>query len=89
MNSSNRLSYILRKYSLVRAAIVVFLIAIAVLIVFITGKKKKTEPVIESLTPSVGSPGDIVVINGKNFGDTRDMSYVEFAGSKLTASAYP
>ncbi len=88
MNSSNRLSYILRKYSLVRAAIVVFLIAIAVLIVFITGKKKKTEPVIESLTPSVGSPGDIVVINGKNFGDTRDMSYVEFAGSKLTASAY-
>ena len=41
-----------------------------------------------SLTPSVGSPGDIVVITGKNFGDIRDMSYVEFAGSKLTSSAY-
>lgn len=38
--------------------------------------------------PPVGSPGDVVTITGKNFGDVRDMSYVEFAGSKLTASAY-
>ena len=88
MNSSNRLSYIFRKYSLVRAALILFVIGVAVCIVFITGKNKKAEPVIESLTPSVGSPGDIVVITGKNFGDIRDMSYVEFAGSKLTSSAY-
>ena len=88
MNSSNRLSYIFRKYSLVRATLILFVISVAVFIVFITSKNKKAEPIIESLTPSVGSPGDIVVINGKNFGDTRDMSYVEFAGSKLTASAY-
>ena len=88
MNSSNRLSYIFRKYSLVRATLILFVVSVAVFIVFITSKNKKAEPVIESLTPSVGSPGDIVVINGKNFGDTRDMSYVEFAGSKLTASAY-
>ena len=88
MNSSNRLSYIFRKYSLVRAALILFVIGVAVCIVLITGKNKKAEPVIESLTPSVGSPGDIVVITGKNFGDIRDMSYVEFAGSKLTSSAY-
>lgn len=66
----------------------VIIIAIALIIMFIVGKKNKVVPVIDSIVPPVGSPGDIVVINGSNFGDTRDMSYVEFAGSKLTASSY-
>lgn len=88
MNSSNRLSYFIRKYSLLRISILLFLVGIAVFVVFMTGKKQKAEPVIESIIPSVGSPGDIVVISGKNFGDIRDIGYVEFAGSKLTSSAY-
>ena len=45
-------------------------------------------PEITSVVPAVGSPGDLVVINGENFGSVRDMSYVEIAGSKLTASSY-
>ena len=88
MNSSSRLSYVFRKYSLVRAGLLLFVVAVIVCIVLFTSRNKNEEPVIETLNPSVGSPGDIVVITGKNFGDIRDMSYVEFAGSKLTSSSY-
>ena len=50
--------------------------------------RTKSIPEITSINPPVGVPGDVIVITGKNFGATRDMSYVEFSGSKLTASAY-
>lgn len=63
-------------------------IAVVLSIVVIIGFKKRAVPEIESINPPVGSPGDVVVIKGKNFGEVRDMSYVEFAGSKLTASSY-
>ncbi|MBP5602574.1 MAG: IPT/TIG domain-containing protein [Treponema sp.] len=56
--------------------------------IFLIGFRNKPVPEIDSIVPSVGSPGDVIVIKGKNFGDVRDMSYVEFAGSKLTASSY-
>ena len=88
MNSSGKLSYIFRKYSLIRAACLLIIVAIALVTIFFVGKKNKPAPVITSIVPPVGSPGDVVVINGNNFGDIRDMSYVEFSGSKLTASAY-
>ena len=32
--------------------------------------------------------GDVIQIQGRNFGSKRNMSYVEFAGTKLTASSY-
>ena len=50
--------------------------------------RTKSIPEITSINPPVGVPGAVIVITGKNFGATRDMSYVEFSGSKLTASAY-
>jgi len=50
--------------------------------------RTKSIPEITSINPPVGVPGDVIVINGKNFGNVRDMNYVEFSGSKLTASAY-
>ena len=50
--------------------------------------RTKSIPEITSINPPVGVPGDVIVITGKNSGATRDMSYVEFSGSKLTASAY-
>ena len=63
-------------------------IGIAVCIIFFVGTKSRAVPEIESLDPSVGVPGDVLVIKGKNFGKTRDTSYVEFAGSKVTGSSY-
>lgn len=88
MEYSGKFSYFFRKYSLVRAVCAVLVIAAVLSVVFVIGYKHRAVPEIESINPPVGSPGDIIVIKGKNFGDVRDMSYVEFAGSRLTASSY-
>ncbi len=88
MEYSGRLSYFFRKYSLLRFICGALILALAVSILFIIGLHHNVAPEIESIFPSVGSPGDIIVIKGKNFGDVRDMSYVEFSGSKVTASSY-
>ena len=88
MEYSGKFSYLFRKYTQVRVACFLVVAAIAVSIFLIVGMHNKPVPEIEAIVPPVGSPGDVVVIKGKNFGDARDMSYVEFAGSKLTASSY-
>ena len=88
MNSSGSISYFLRKYPVVRVFLSVIIIFLILLSVFLVNKKTKAVPHIISIVPSVGSPGDVVSIFGKNFGSERDMNYVEIAGSKLTASSY-
>ena len=54
---------------------------------FITFKVKQ-KPQITSITPPIGAPGDLVIIKGKDFGENKNTSYVEFGGSRLTASSY-
>lgn len=88
MNSSGKFSYSFRRYPALRCAIAVFIIAVILGAIFLINNKTKPVPEIYSVNPPVGSPGDVVLIYGKNFGDIRDMNYVEIAGSKLTASSY-
>lgn len=88
MDSSGKFSYSLRKYPIVRVLSVVFIISLILGVIYLIGFRTKLVPEITSVVPPVGSPGDLVVINGENFGSIRDMSYVEIAGSKLTASSY-
>lgn len=88
MDSSGKFSYSLRKYPIVRVLFVVFIISLILGVIYLIGFRTKLVPEITSVVPPVGSPGDLVVINGENFGSVRDMSYVEIAGSKLTASSY-
>ncbi len=88
MDSSGKLSYSFRRYPLLRWVIGIFVILIVLGSVFLINYRTKPVPVIYSIVPPVGSPGDLVVITGENFGDVRDMSYVEIAGAKLTASSY-
>lgn len=88
MDSSGKFSYSLRKYPVVRVLSVVFIISLILGAIYLISFRTKLVPEITSVVPPVGSPGDLVVINGENFGSVRDMSYVEIAGSKLTASSY-
>lgn len=88
MNSSGKINYYFRKYPLLRSITAIFIIAIILGSVFLISNKTKAVPEIESIVPPVGAPGDVVLINGKNFGNIRDMNYVEFAGAKLTSSSY-
>lgn len=88
MDSSGKFIYLLRKHPALRLLLVVFIIAIILLSIFVINYKTRLVPVIDGIIPSVGAPGDVVIINGKNFGDVKDMNYVEIAGAKLTASSY-
>ncbi len=88
MDSSGKFSYSLRRYPVVRVLSVIFIISVILGSIYLIGFRTKPVPEIISVVPPVGSPGDLVVINGVNFGAVRDMGYVEIAGSKLTASSY-
>jgi hypothetical protein len=81
-------SRLFRRYPVFRDltwfAVVLAVLSISALI----GLHARKVPVISSINPPVGSPGDIMVLSGQNFGVTRSSSYVEVGGSRLTASGY-
>ncbi|MCR5217206.1 IPT/TIG domain-containing protein, partial [Treponema sp.] len=52
------------------------------------GKNVNRKPLITSIDPTLGSPGDIMTIKGNFFGNSRGTSYVEIAGSRITAQGY-
>jgi len=86
--SSGQFSYSFRKSPLFRTMCAAVLIVFVFCIVLIITMRMRRKPVIESLNPPIGAPGDLVVIKGKYFGSAGNEGYVEFAGSKLTASSY-
>lgn len=88
MEKSRSFNYLFRRHPLFRALFLCLFIVTGLLIFFLIHIQNKAIPEIESITPPVGSPGDVITITGKNFGAVRDVSYVEIAGSKLTASSY-
>lgn len=88
MNASKNFNYFFRRYPIIRLLFGLVIIGIIIGSIYLINYRTKPVPEIESILPPVGSPGDVVLIQGKNFGDVRDMSYVEIAGSKLTASSY-
>jgi len=88
VDSSGKLNYLFRRHPVFRVLLALFIIGLIFAAITLINSKTKSIPLITSIVPPVGSPGDFVVINGENFGSARDMSYVEIAGSKLTASSY-
>ncbi len=89
MRLGRSLSVLYRSYPLFRIGCIVFLCLLCLGIVsFITFEAKKL-PEIRSLSPAVGSAGDVVTIQGEHFGEERGTSgYVEIGGSRLTAQGY-
>lgn len=82
------LGYILRKYPTARwIAYVIVAVIIFFISAFITRTSKEV-PVISYITPAVGTPGDVLVIHGDFFGNSKDTSYVEMSGNRLTESSY-
>ena len=69
MKVSGKLSYFFRKYPIVRFFSILIVIGIIFVSFVIFDRKNKVVPYIESIVPSVGMPGDVVLINGKNFGN--------------------
>ncbi|MBO4404612.1 MAG: IPT/TIG domain-containing protein [Treponema sp.] len=79
---------ILRGSPVVRAVVYVALFSGILGISLFIGKKVLRPPVIISIEPELGSPGDIMIIKGKNFGSSKGSSYVSISGSKITESGY-
>lgn len=88
MNKTSRTDYFLRKSPLVRTLLWCGVAVLFFGVSFIIALNMRKKPKIYSLDPPVGTEGDLVVINGKDFGKTRDSNYVEFCGSRLTAASY-
>lgn len=88
MSLGKKIKYLFFRYPYFRIFLVVFLIAAGIICVSTVGRNVQKKPEITSITPPVGSPGDIMIIEGTNFGSLRDTSYVELGGSKITASCY-
>lgn len=79
---------LLKRYPLARVISILVVIALVLGFTFIIGHNSKKIPSITNINPSVGYPGEVLTITGNNFGATRESSYVELAGSRLTSSGY-
>ena len=88
MNQEKTSTYLVRKSPVIRTLLWISLAVIFTVVSLILGLRVKEKPVIYSLNPPIGSPGDLVIITGKDFGNIRDTNYVEFGGYKLTSSSY-
>ncbi len=89
MKPSKTFSVLFRKYPLFRTGSIIFFILVVLAAVSIITYKARKNPEITSITPTVGSPGDLMTITGANFGSLRNSSsYVEVGGSRITASGY-
>lgn len=73
---------------MIRGVCFLAIVAIVFVIIIIAIRIPTTSPSITSINPKIGIPGDIMVITGSGFGDTRDTSYVEIGGFSMTSSSY-
>jgi hypothetical protein len=70
------------RFLLIPAAFALFAL-VATLLVALTHRK----PTIDSVSPSIASPGEIIVIEGKRFGDSKAHGWVEIAGDRISQNA--
>ncbi|MDR1747455.1 MAG: IPT/TIG domain-containing protein [Spirochaetaceae bacterium] len=86
--SSRGIFYLFRKSALFRGGLIIIVIVIAFGISFFFANRMNQPPKIISLEPTVGLPGDTIVVRGEYFGDEQNNGFIEIAGSRLTASSY-
>lgn len=63
-------------------------LAVSAIIAYASHTRKLSVPAVTMLVPNIGNPGDIIRIEGRNFGRERGLGRVEFDGIAVTASAY-
>lgn len=78
----------LRKSPLARFLFIVAFFILLAAISFLVSVLKEKKPVIYSVTPPVGNPGDTIMITGENFGERDFYSFVEIGNSRPIDTAY-
>ena len=66
----------------------VLIVLIAVGISLLYKQLRTSAPVVMSMNPVVGEPGDTLTLIGKYFGNKDTSSYVEIGGNRITSSLY-
>ena len=79
---------ILRRSPVFRALAWLLVVGFVFFMTIVIGKNVRKIPIITQINPTVGSPGDVMVIDGQNFGSSRGTSSVEIAGSKVPGTGY-
>ncbi len=79
---------LLKKYPLARLLTLAGVLVLVFAFTSFARRSSRKRPEIVSLAPPVSSPGEILTIHGENFGSERSDSFVEIAGSRITASGY-
>lgn len=67
---------------------VILLIIFAILVTVLISHYTRKTPKIDTIWPLTSKSGDIITIQGDNFGLARSDSYVDIGGNRLSASAY-
>lgn len=88
MKVHNNLTYLIKKYALFRALLILLSLAGLFSLFFVISFQTKKQPDLLSISPQIGSAGDYLTIKGQYFGDIQEDSYVEIGGNKLTQSSY-
>jgi hypothetical protein len=76
------------KSPLFRLFILLAAVLVCVTAAIIVSKYSRVEPVIDSVDPPVATGGDIIMITGKGFFNSRGTSFVEIGGNSITESSY-
>ncbi len=88
MSFSSSFSYLFRKYPVFRTFLLTLLIAIIIGVITIVSIQSTKNPVITTIKPDVGEPGDVLTLIGDHFGTKNTENFVEIGGSRLTSSSY-
>jgi hypothetical protein len=75
---------ILRSKGFIPTVVVVAL----VVFVLLSPRMAGSPPRLESMTPTRGKPGDVMIISGRNFGNPRETSEVRISGISPTSQDY-
>jgi len=46
------------------------------------------KPVIETMSPSIAGPGEVLIIKGRHFGNARGDNWIEIGGDRLSGNSY-
>jgi hypothetical protein len=81
-------AYLFRKYPLFRVIFYALVLGVGILVSVTVSFRDRVMPVIVSISPSIGSTGEILTIRGSGFGESRENGAVTIGGSSITASRY-
>ncbi|MGO9310660.1 MAG: transglutaminase domain-containing protein [Spirochaetia bacterium] len=75
---------------ILRSKVFIPTVVVAALVIFVllSPRMAGSPPRLESITPTRGKPGDVMILSGRNFGNPRETSEVRISGISPTSQDY-